>query len=85
MLCSSGFPFHHSRKGGFTNGTTRYIPDGNVKWGAVTIDTTNEEQAVLKYELYVEGEEVWSWVVTAPARGKKAAHPHKKKPKQSWT
>lgn len=51
----------------------RYIPDGNSKFGAITIDTTNQEQAVLKYRLFVDGEEVWSWVLTAPARGKKAA------------
>jgi len=49
----------------------RYIPDGNSKFGAITIDTTNEEQAVLKYRLFVDGEEAWSWVLTAPARGKK--------------
>lgn len=48
----------------------RYIPDGNVKFGAVTIDTTNEEQAVLKYRLFVDGVEEWSWVLTAPARGR---------------
>lgn len=50
----------------------RYVPDGNVKFGAVTIDTTNQEQAVLKYQLYVDGKEKWSWVLTAPARGKRA-------------
>jgi alkaline phosphatase D len=45
----------------------RYIPDGNVKFGAVTIDTTNEEQAVMKYQLFVDGKEEWSWVLTAPS------------------
>ncbi|KAL7272985.1 hypothetical protein RUND412_004172 [Rhizina undulata] len=60
--------------------TLKYIPDGNVKFGAVTIDTTNEEQAVLKYRLFVDGEETWSWVLTAPHRAtvegkpKKASH-----------
>jgi alkaline phosphatase D len=56
----------------FFNFFYRYIPDGNVKFGAITIDTTNDEQAVLKYRLFVDGKEEWSWVLTAPARGKKA-------------
>ncbi|CCX06123.1 Similar to Alkaline phosphatase D; acc. no. P42251 [Pyronema omphalodes CBS 100304] len=58
----------------------KYIPDGNHKFGAITIDTTNEEQAVLKYRLFVDGEETWSWVLAAPAAGKKASM--KKKLKQ---
>jgi len=51
----------------------KYVPDGNHKFGAVTIDTTNEEQAVLKYRLFVDGREAWSWVLTAPASGKKGS------------
>ncbi|KAF8418482.1 PhoD-like phosphatase-domain-containing protein, partial [Terfezia claveryi] len=45
----------------------KYIPDGNSKFGAVEVDSTNVagEQAVLKYRLFVEGKEVWDWVVTA--------------------
>jgi alkaline phosphatase D len=62
------------------NEGNRYIPDGNHKFGAITIDTTNEEQAVLKYRLFVDGEETWSWVLAAPAAGKKASM--KKKLKQ---
>jgi len=53
----------------------RYIPNGNQKFGAVEIDSTNGEQAVLKFRLYVDGEEAWSWVLTAPvriAKGEKA-------------
>lgn len=49
----------------------KYVPDGNVKFGAVTIDTTNMEQAVLRYRLFVDGEVKWSYVLTAPVRGKK--------------
>lgn len=45
----------------------KYIPDGNSKFGAVEVDSTNVagEQAVLKYRLFVDGKEVWDWVVTA--------------------
>ena len=64
---------------GDSDHSRRYIPDGNSKFGAVTIDTTNEEQAVLKYRLFVDGEEAWSWVLTAPARGKQAIKEKAKK------
>lgn len=57
----------------------KYVPDGNVKFGAVTIDTTNEEQAVLRYRLYVDGIESWSWVLTAPARRKMSSERDRKK------
>lgn len=45
----------------------KYIPDGNSKFGAIEVDSTNAagEQAVLKYRLFVDGKEVWDWVVTA--------------------
>lgn len=55
------------------------MPDGNVKFGAIEIDTTNEEQAVLKYRLFVDGVESWSWVLTAPARGKRMLGGEKKR------
>ncbi|KAF8253968.1 Metallo-dependent phosphatase [Wilcoxina mikolae CBS 423.85] len=60
----------------------KYIPDGNHKFGAITIDSTNEEQAVLKYRLFVDGEEAWSWVLAAPAAGKRAGLKTKLK---QWT
>lgn len=60
----------------------RYIPDGNSKFGAITIDTTNDEQAVLKYRLFVDGKEAWSWVLAAPAMGKQAGSKRKLK---NWT
>ncbi|PWW77298.1 Metallo-dependent phosphatase [Tuber magnatum] len=44
----------------------KYVPDGNRKFGAITVDTTNKEQDVLKYRLVVDGNEKWSWVLTAP-------------------
>ncbi|TGZ76404.1 Metallo-dependent phosphatase [Ascodesmis nigricans] len=46
----------------------KYVPDGNVKWGSVTVETGVKEQAVLKYRLWVDGEERWSVVVTQPRR-----------------
>lgn len=51
----------------------KYIPDGNRKFGAITVDTTNENQGILKYRLVVDGNEKWSWVLTAPraAEGKR--------------
>ncbi|EPS41961.1 hypothetical protein H072_4091 [Dactylellina haptotyla CBS 200.50] len=42
----------------------KYIPDGNSKFGAIEIDSTSYDQAVLKYRLYVDGKEVWDWVLT---------------------
>ncbi|KAI5809044.1 PhoD-like phosphatase-domain-containing protein [Peziza echinospora] len=51
----------------------KYIPDGNSKVGAVEVDSTNVagEQAVLKYRLFVDGKEVWDWVVTADMSGRR--------------
>lgn len=46
----------------------KYIPDGNSKFGAIEIDSTSSEQAVLVYKLYVEGKLAWSWVLTAPLK-----------------
>ena len=45
----------------------KYVPDGNSKFGAIEVDSMNAagEQAVLKYRLFVDGKEVWDWVVTA--------------------
>lgn len=44
----------------------KYIPDGNSKFGAVEIDSTSPGQAVLKYRLFVDGKEVWNWILTNP-------------------
>lgn len=55
--------------------TMKYLPDGNVKWGSVKIESGNAgDQAVMRYGLWVEGEETWSMVVTADRkRGGRAA------------
>lgn len=45
----------------------KYLPDGNSKFGAVEI--TNPEasdQSVLKFRLFIDGKETWSYVITTP-------------------
>jgi alkaline phosphatase D len=43
-----------------------YLPDGNSKFGAVEIENTvGSKQSVLRYRLFVDGEESWSYVVTS--------------------
>lgn len=45
----------------------KYLPDGNSKFGAVEI--TNPEasdQSVLKFRLFVDGKESWSYTLTTP-------------------
>ena len=43
-----------------------YVPDGNSKIGAVEIENLmGESQSALKYRLFVDGKESWSYVLTA--------------------
>ncbi|KAJ5050847.1 uncharacterized protein L3040_002716 [Drepanopeziza brunnea f. sp. 'multigermtubi'] len=44
----------------------KYIPDGNSKLGAVTIENTSSDQSILKFRLYVDGVETWSSVLLSP-------------------
>ena len=45
----------------------KYLPDGNSKFGAVEVDRgRGGEQGVVRFRLFVDGEEVWSYVVTSP-------------------
>ena len=45
----------------------KYLPDGNSKFGAVEISNlAGGEQSFLKFRLFVDGEEVWDYVVTSP-------------------
>jgi len=44
----------------------RYIPAGNSKLGAITIENTSSDQSILKFRLYVDGVEAWSSVVLSP-------------------
>jgi alkaline phosphatase D len=48
----------------------RYIPDGNFKFGAISMSTpAHSDQSILQYRLFVEGEEVWSHTLTSPVKG----------------
>jgi alkaline phosphatase D len=44
----------------------KYIPDGNHKFGAVSISNERGvgEQSVLKYRLFVDGHESWGYLLT---------------------
>ncbi|KAH6664482.1 alkaline phosphatase family protein-like protein [Halenospora varia] len=44
----------------------KYIPSGNSKLGAVTIENTASDQSILKFRLYVDGAEAWSSVLLSP-------------------
>lgn len=44
----------------------KYIPEGNSKFGAVTISSTSD-QSVLHYRLFVDGKEKWSHTITTPS------------------
>lgn len=44
----------------------KYIPAGNSKLGAVTIENTASDQSILKFRLYVDGIEAWSSVLLSP-------------------
>jgi alkaline phosphatase D len=45
----------------------KYIPDGNSKFGAITISNPpTSDQSVLHYRLFVDGSEKWSYTLTTP-------------------
>ena len=47
----------------------KYEPDGNSKFGAIEIEAPRGSgQSLLKYRLFVDGEEKWSHVLVAPER-----------------
>ena len=48
----------------------KYIPDGNSKFGAITISNpSTSDQSVLQYRLFVDGVETWSYTLTTPPIG----------------
>lgn len=48
----------------------RYIPDGNSKFGAIDIHSEeHSEQSILKYRLFVDGKETWTYTMTSPIKG----------------
>lgn len=45
----------------------KYIPDGNSKFGAVSISNPpTSDQSLLHYRLFVDGVEAWSYTITSP-------------------
>lgn len=45
----------------------KYVKDGNSKLGAVSISNPKtSEQSLLRYRLFVDGEEKWSYTITTP-------------------
>lgn len=45
----------------------KYIPDGNSKFGAVSISNpSTSDQSILHYRLFVDGKESWSYTITTP-------------------
>ena len=45
----------------------KYLPDGNSKFGAVSISSpSTSEQSIMHYRLFVDGEEAWSYTITTP-------------------
>ncbi|KAL8753330.1 MAG: hypothetical protein Q9199_005131 [Rusavskia elegans] len=42
----------------------KYVPDGNSKFGAVEVMGGKGEQGVMRFRLFVDGEEVWDHVLT---------------------
>ena len=42
----------------------KYVPDGNSKFGAVEVLGGKGDQGVMRFRLFVDGEEVWSHVLT---------------------
>lgn len=48
----------------------KYVPDGNSKFGAVEIEQMkNDEQSLLRFRLFVDGEEKWDHVILSPPVG----------------
>lgn len=48
----------------------RYVPDGNSKFGAVEVENLRGgEQSLLRFRLFVDGEEVWGHSILSPSGG----------------
>lgn len=46
---------------------SRYMPDGNSKFGALSISTPpTSDQSELKYRLFIDGKEAWSHKILTP-------------------
>lgn len=50
-----------------TNANIRYIPTGNSKFAAISIENPEStEQSILKFKLFIDGEEAWQHVLLSP-------------------
>lgn len=50
-----------------TTDLNRYMPDGNSKFGALSISTPpTSDQSELKYRLFIDGQEAWSHKILTP-------------------
>lgn len=48
----------------------KYVPNGNSKFGAVEIEQIKgDEQGLLRFRLFVDGEETWNHVILSPPAG----------------
>lgn len=53
--------------GDSTDVCIKYLPDGNSKFGAISIaNPPNSDQSILTYRLFVAGVETWSYTLTTP-------------------
>ena len=48
----------------------RYHPRGNSKFGAIELSTPpKSDQSILRYRLFVDGKETWSYFLQSPVKG----------------
>ena len=56
----------YSEKEGDDEICIKYVPDGNSKFGAVEVEKERGDQGIVRFRLFVDGNEVWSYVITTP-------------------
>jgi len=59
-------PIHTYRQEDNEDVEIKYIPAGNSKVGAITIENTVSDQSIFKFRLFVDGIEAWSNVLLSP-------------------
>ncbi|KAF2718983.1 alkaline phosphatase [Polychaeton citri CBS 116435] len=64
---SASNPYNLSEEHYRSDVCIKYLPDGNSKFGSVSItNPSTSDQSVLHYKLFVDGEEAWSYTLTTP-------------------
>jgi len=49
------------------NFNERYIPEGNYKFGAIEIESSDTpDESILRYRLFIEGKERWVHTIQSP-------------------